>query len=185
MCATVWQHSAAPATRTSPSWTNSSTRWRPRPAPTATFPAGTTGAQLDSLARQFLWQDGVDYAHGTGHGIGTFLNVHETPPSISPRANGVLQPHMILSDEPGFYLPERFGLRIENMLLVEKCPRKNSLCFEPLTLVPFCHALIDFSMLTDAEKAWMKAYYQKIMDKVLPLIPRTEGAWLKTQMRLP
>lgn len=151
----------------------------------AVFPAGTTGAQLDTLARQFLWQDGVDYAHGTGHGIGAFLNVHETPPSISPGAHSALQAHMILSDEPGFYLPDRFGLRIENMLLVNKCSRKNNLCFEPLTLVPFCHALIDFSMLTEAEKAWMKTYYQKIIDKVLPLIPRTEGAWLKSQMHLP
>ena len=151
----------------------------------AIFPIGTTGAQLDALARQYLWQDGVNYAHGTGHGIGAFLNVHEVPPVISPGATERFQANMIVSDEPGFYLPERFGIRIENMLLTEKYPRKDSLCFEVLTLVPFCHALIDFSMLTNTEKQWMKAYYKQIADKVLPLIPRTEGAWLKTQMRLP
>lgn len=150
----------------------------------AVFPMGTTGAQLDGLARQYLWQDGVDYAHGTGHGIGAFSNVHETPPSISPRAHTPLQAHMILSDEPGFYLPERFGIRIENMLLVEKYPRKDSLYFEPLTLVPFCHALIDFALLTTEEKAWIKDYYKKIEENVLPLLPRTESAWLKSQMNL-
>ena len=134
----------------------------------AVFPKGTTAGQLDCLARQFLWADGVDYNHGTGHGIGCFLNVHETPPSVSPNGRDILQENMILSDEPGFYLEGKFGIRIENMMQVVKDKSKKGefLRFEMLSFVPFCNDLIDKSLLTNEEKRWINNYYQQILTKV-------------------
>ena len=146
------------------------------------FPAGTTGGALDVLARQFLWQDGVDYDHGTGHGIGCFLNVHETPPSISPRDRNVLKENMILSNEPGFYAKGKFGIRIENMMKVVKAKKKGFLTFEMLTFVPFCDELIKIEMLTEIEKKWIATYYNQIMLSVYPNVDVEVQKWLLSQM---
>ncbi len=117
----------------------------------AKFPINTTGAQLDSLARFHLWQKGLDYQHGTGHGVGSFLSVHEGPCGISKRNNAELKEGMILSNEPGFYKEGEYGIRIENLMLVEKF-NEDFLCFKTLTLAPIDLSLIDFSMLTYPEK---------------------------------
>lgn len=126
---------------------------------TAIFPKGTTGHQLDALARIDLWQNGMDYAHGTGHGVGSFLSVHEGPANISPRMNNVpLEPGMVLSNEPGYYKAHEYGIRIENMMLVKESKFAGFLCFETLTRVPYEQALIDESLLTEAESDYLEAY---------------------------
>ena len=146
------------------------------------FPNGITGGALDVLARQFLWQDGVDFDHGTGHGIGCFLNVHETPPSISPRDRNVLKENMILSNEPGFYAKGKYGIRIENMMRVIKDKKKGFLSFEMLTFVPFCDELIKAEMLTDEENLWIEKYYMQIMQRVYPNVEAKVQEWLLKQM---
>lgn len=129
----------------------------------AQFPVGTTGAQLDALARQYLWDVGLDYDHGTGHGVGSFLSVHEGPQSISNRPNPTaLEPGMILSNEPGCYLPAEFGVRIENLILVRSAAQPNFLCFETLTRVPYDHALIDTALLTQEEIKQIDDYHQLV-----------------------
>ncbi len=150
----------------------------------ASFPKGTTGGQLDALARQFLWADGADYDHGTGHGIGCFLNVHETPPSISPNNREVLAENMVLSNEPGFYAKGKFGIRIENMMKVVKDKTKKGafLKFEMLTFVPFCDELIERVLLTSTEKDWIEAYYRQIIEKVYQNTQKETQEWLKKQM---
>lgn len=123
----------------------------------AIFPEGTTGHQLDSLARYDLWQRGLDYAHGTGHGVGSYLSVHEGPQSISPRFNAtVLKPGMVLSNEPGYYKAGSFGIRIENLVLVKQSEYSGFLCFETLTQAPYDSDLIDESLLTGEEKKQLK-----------------------------
>ncbi len=131
----------------------------------AIFPEGTTGHQLDILARQFLWAEGLDYQHGTGHGVGHYLCVHEGPQSISTRANGVaLKPGMILSNEPGYYEAGRYGIRIESLVLVvEKHVNDEGVRFlglETVTRVPIFTRLAERSLLTDSEWAWLEAYNQ-------------------------
>jgi Xaa-Pro aminopeptidase len=126
------------------------------------FPVGTTGAQLDALARFHLWNAGLDYDHGTGHGVGSFLSVHEGPQGISKRAHQPLIPGMILSNEPGFYLNGEYGIRIENLMLVEKFNEK-FLHFKTLTLAPIDHNLIDFQMLTRPERKWLCNYHEEIL----------------------
>ena len=132
----------------------------------ASFPPDTTGAQLDVLAKKYLWMDGADFAHGTGHGIGCFSNVHETPPSISPYAKSALKAGMILSNEPAYYLEGRFGIRIENMLLVNEKNKDGFLSFDTISYVPFCAELIDEKLLTSSQKNWIVLYYRKIMSKI-------------------
>lgn len=132
----------------------------------AQFPVGTTGGQLDALARQFLWEIGLDYDHGTGHGVGSFLNVHEGPQRITNRPDAVaLESGMILSNEPGCYLPGEFGVRIENLVMVVPDAQKDLadgfLCFETLTLAPYDAALIDPALLTPAEAAQIAAYHAR------------------------
>lgn len=127
----------------------------------AKFPQGTTGDDLDKLARQFLLADGANYAHGTGHGVGSFLNVHEGPYSISTNANLSLVENVILSIEPGYYKQGEYGIRLENLYYV-KSTGKGLLGFRPLTLLPFEGKLIDYTMLTDAEKEWLEEYYKQI-----------------------
>lgn len=136
---------------------------------TARFPRGTTGAQLDALARYWLWQAGLDYLHGTGHGVGSFLSVHEGPQGISSRASRTaLEPGMILSNEPGYYREGAYGIRIENLLLVrDDLPQPDGaetpmLGFETLTLAPIDLRLVDFSLLTAEEQAWLAAYHQRV-----------------------
>ncbi len=133
----------------------------------AVFPTGTTGAELDVLARQYLWQDGVDYAHGTGHGVGHHLCVHEGPQGISRRSNKVaLQAGMILSNEPGYYKNGEYGIRIENLILVIEKGKyedgRTRLGFETITLAPLDEALIDRSLLTSKEVEWLKHYHARV-----------------------
>ena len=151
----------------------------------AIFPPGTSGIQLDMLARQPLLQEGLEYNHGTGHGVGHFLNVHEGPQGISPRANPhvSLQPGMILSNEPGFYEAGAYGIRLENMILVKKAIVKNAktplLAFETLTLAPMARNLIEIKMLTQEEKTWLNIYHKKVWLHLAPLLPEEDALWLK------
>ena len=128
------------------------------------FPNNTTGGQLDTLARQYLWQRGLDYPHGTGHGVGSFLNVHEGPQRIGSNANTVLEPGMIVSNEPGYYDPGHFGIRIENLMVVEnrRINNRDMLGFRTLTMVPYDHRLIKWSMIDDTQRLWLKEYYDQI-----------------------
>lgn len=130
------------------------------------FPKGTTGAQLDVLARSHLWQAGKNFDHGTGHGVGSFLSVHEGPCGISKRSHQELLPGMILSNEPGFYKNGQYGIRIENLMLVEPSKHEGFLQFKTITLAPLDPRLIDFKMLTYPEKKWLKNYHQEIYDKM-------------------
>jgi Xaa-Pro aminopeptidase len=142
----------------------------------AKFPPTTTGAQLDVLARAHLWQHGLDYAHGTGHGVGSFLNVHEGPCGISKNSHTPLQEGMILSNEPGFYLQNEYGIRIENLMVVVK--DGDSLAFKVLSLVPMNYQLIDFSLLNEGEITWLRKYHQEIYDTVGEALEPKVKAWL-------
>ncbi|MFA4994486.1 MAG: aminopeptidase P family protein [Bdellovibrionales bacterium] len=149
------------------------------------FPEGTTGADLDVLARQHLWAVGRDYSHGTGHGVGCYLGVHEGPPGISKRNKTPLKPGMVLSNEPGFYKEGRYGIRIENLFAVVEIVgmaegRGKTLGFDVLTLAPIDRRLIDVSMLTEAEYAWLNAYHRRVQKTLRPLIDETTAAWLET-----
>jgi Xaa-Pro aminopeptidase len=137
----------------------------------AKFPQGTTGAQLDVLARNALWKEGLDYAHGTGHGVGCYLSVHEESASISPRGNDPLEPGMILSNEPGYYKEGAYGIRIENLVLVKEdgvCADtgKKMLCFETLTYAPIDPTLVNFDLLSLAERTWLVEYHRTVQDKI-------------------
>ena len=130
----------------------------------ARFPAGTNGTQLDILARQFLWEEGLDYDHGTGHGVGSFLSVHEGPQRIAKIFNGnALRPGMVISNEPGFYKDDCYGMRCENLVVVREAETANSdgppmLEFEAITLAPFDSRLIDTGLLTTSEKDWINRF---------------------------
>ena len=148
------------------------------------FPQGVAGPHLDAIARRPLWEAGLDYDHGTGHGVGAFLSVHEGPAAFSRNAAIVpLREGMILSDEPGFYLPGAYGIRIENLLLVradEEVPGPRPwLRFETLTLAPFERALIDAEALVPAERAWIDAYHARVLAEVLPGLEEGAAAWLR------
>ncbi|GGD71270.1 Xaa-Pro aminopeptidase [Croceicoccus mobilis] len=152
----------------------------------ALFPKGTTGHQLDAFARQFLWQAGVDYAHGTGHGVGSFLGVHEGPQNISTRAvPQPLMPGMICSNEPGYYKAGEYGIRIENLVLVEtreiEGAEREVMGFTTLTHVPIDRALIDVSMLTDDERAWMDAYHARCREIIAPQVSGDTLGWVEAQ----
>lgn len=140
------------------------------------FPRGTSGSQLDVLARSHLWNVGKNYDHGTGHGVGSFLSVHEGPCSISKNSHQALQVGMILSNEPGFYKEGEYGIRIENLMLVKEFDEK-FLCFETLTLAPFDFNLIDFKMLTYPEKKWLAEYHQKILQTIGEELNYQELSW--------
>lgn len=134
---------------------------------TAVFPVGTSGRQLDSLARYHLWQEGKDYGHGTGHGVGSYLCVHEGPQSISKYSSDIaLQTGMIVSIEPGYYLENQYGIRIENLAYVTPSQYQGYLCFQTLTLVPLAPQLIDHSMLTQEEELWVRNYHKKIIENI-------------------
>ena len=146
----------------------------------ARFPKGTTGAQLDTLARQFLWADGVTYNHGTGHGVGAFLSVHEGPTGISPRYTLPLEPGMIISDEPGYYKAGAFGTRTENLVHVIESPDyPGYLEFETLTLVPIDLRLLDMALLTEKDRAWLNAYHDRVYREIGPLVEGEVKAWLR------
>ena len=155
---------------------------------TATFPPGTVGAQLDSFARRPLWEAGLDFAHGTGHGIGAYLSVHEGPQRIAKPnypGKGPMEPlraGMMLSNEPGYYKAGEYGIRIENLILVE--PREipgadgPMLGFETLTFAPIERTLIDPVLLTDGERRWLNDYHAKVLDVLGPELDATERQWL-------
>jgi Xaa-Pro aminopeptidase len=154
---------------------------------TAVFPAGTTGGQLDSFARAPLWQIGLDYAHGTGHGVGAYLSVHEGPQRIAPPSypgGGAAEPlraGMILSNEPGYYKAGEYGIRIENLLLVEERPFAHGvtmLGFETLTFCPIERSLIVADMLSAGERAWLDAYHARVVAVIAPYLDAEERAWL-------
>ena len=154
----------------------------------ARFPHGTTGTQLDALARQFLWREGFDYDHGTGHGVGVFLSVHEAPQRISKLYNGVaLQPGMIISNEPGYYRDGAFGMRCENLLVVRESESTQGetpmLEFEALTLVPFDTRLLDTRLMSAAELAWLNRYHQRVAATVGPLLDGPDKEWLARATR--
>ena len=153
---------------------------------TARFPQGTTGAQIDALARQYLWQDGVDYDHGTGHGVGCFLSVHEGPQNISKRPVAApLLPGMVLSDEPGYYKTGAFGIRIENLVAVTVLDPQpegaecTTLGFETITLAPYDHRLIDVSLLTPSERDWVDAYHARVRKTLTPHLDQQDAAFLE------
>ena len=145
----------------------------------AVFPIGTTGSQLDVLARYALWQNGLNYDHGTGHGVGSYLSVHEGPCRISSQPFPIsLKEGMILSNEPGYYLAGHHGIRLENLLLVCKAPYDNFLKFKPLTLVPFDWKIINSTLLTPQEKNWLNNYHKQITDLIYPHLNKNEQTWL-------
>ena len=147
------------------------------------FPLGTTGSQIDTIARANLWSDGLDYNHGTGHGVGSFLGVHEGPQSISKNLNNViLKPGMILSNEPGYYENGKFGIRIENLVIVKKSVHKNFLEFETLSLFPYETKLVDFSLLSLSQKSWIQKYHSLIYKKLSPRLDRKYKNWLKNKI---
>lgn len=148
----------------------------------ARFPRGAAGENLDALARMPLWQLGLDYDHGTGHGVGCVLSVHESPPAFRWRiaagaSHPPLEEGMILSDEPGYYQPGRFGIRHENLLLVRPA-QENFLCFEVLTLAPFDLDALELTLLTAAEKAWLNDYHRRVRETLSPLLEPEIAAWL-------
>lgn len=151
----------------------------------ARFPRGIAGPMLDPIARLALWEVGLDYDHGTGHGIGSFLSVHEGPAGLSPRAAMIpLEPGMILSDEPGLYLPGQYGIRLENLLLVraaEGVGAKPFLEFETLSFVPFARRLIQPELLSPAARAWLNRYHGRVRDEVSPMLDPRDRNWLQEE----
>jgi Xaa-Pro aminopeptidase len=147
------------------------------------FPQGIGGVHLDAFARRALWQVGLDYDHGTGHGVGSYLSVHEGPVSLSRLARPIpIGPGMILSNEPGYYLPDQYGIRLENLLLVQPAElsdaRKPFLRFETLTLAPFDRRLLDPSLLDAAELGWLNAYHAQVLAQIGPHLDAPVRAWL-------
>ena len=151
---------------------------------TARFPSGTTGSQIDALARLPLWQAGLDYDHGTGHGVGSYLGVHEGPQRISKIAGSPpLEPGMIVSNEPGYYKTGAYGIRIENLVVVrEETPEgaeRDTLGFETITLAPIDRALIAPDLLTPEERAWLDAYHARVRETLSPLVDAATREWLE------
>ncbi|WP_412545618.1 aminopeptidase P family protein [Maricaulis sp. MIT060901] len=148
------------------------------------FPVGTTGTQLDTLARLPLWEAGFDYDHGTGHGVGAFLSVHEGPQRISKAPSAVaLEPGMIVSNEPGYYKEDGYGIRVENLQVVSPAKgipegERDMLGFETLTMAPIHKDLIDLHLLTPAELAWMDEYHAEVRNRILPLVEGDVADWL-------
>lgn len=153
----------------------------------AIFPAGTTGHQLDVLARQFLWREGKAYYHGTGHGVGFFINCHEGPQNIRLNANPTpLEPGMLQSDEPGLYLADRYGIRCENLILCVPdtvTEFGQFLKFEPLTLFPFDLRLFQTEIMTAEEIQWVNDYHARVREALTPLLSPEEAVWLADKTR--
>jgi Xaa-Pro aminopeptidase len=150
----------------------------------AVFPDGTTGAQLDTLARQDLWAAGLDFDHGTGHGVGSYLSVHEGPARISKLGTVALKRGMILSNEPGYYKTGAYGIRIENLMLVVEAPQvpgaeKPLNSFETLTLAPIDRRLLAAEMMTAEEIAWLDAYHARVRGTLSPLVDNETRGWLE------
>lgn len=155
----------------------------------ARFPKGTNGAALDAFARQPLWVRGLDFDHGTGHGVGCFLNVHEGPHRISKASHDFsLEPGVILSNEPGYYREGEYGIRTENLVIVQPRPQpgdeREMLGFETLTLTPFDRRLIIGAMLTPEEQAWIEAYHNRVYEMLSPLLEDDTRKWLEQATKL-
>ncbi len=151
---------------------------------TARFPKGTTGAHIDAFARRALWDHGLEFDHGTGHGVGSYLSVHEGPQSISKRGHVALEPGMIVSNEPGYYKTGAYGIRIENLELVTepaeiKGGERPMLGFETLTLVPMDRRLVAVPLLSPAELAWLNGYHARVRAKIGPHLVGADRAWLE------
>jgi Xaa-Pro aminopeptidase len=151
---------------------------------TARFPKGTRGLDLDPFARRALWDAGLDFDHGTGHGIGSYLSVHEGPQSISRAGAAVLQPGMLISNEPGYYKEGAYGIRIENVVLVKDLAKipggdRDMMAFETLTLAPMDHRLIDADALTTDEFDWLNAYHARVYDTLAPMLDSEAASWLR------
>jgi Xaa-Pro aminopeptidase len=151
---------------------------------TLRFPESVGGSHIDAFARQALWMVGLDFDHGTGHGVGSYLSVHEGPMSLSRMSRPIaFQPGMIISNEPGYYLPGSYGIRLENLLIVARADRqpgsvKPFLEFETITLAPFDRALIEPALLTEAERGWLNDYHARVLAEVGPKLPQAAQAWL-------
>ncbi len=154
---------------------------------TALFPAGTKGFQIDTLARQHLWKQGMNFGHGTGHGVGFFLSVHEGPARISPHPVDVaLEPGMLLTNEPGVYREGKYGIRLENMILVQEARKTEFgkfLRFENLTLCHFEKKLMDKTLLTREEVQWINQYHERVYEKLKPCLAPEVGQWLRRKTR--
>jgi len=155
---------------------------------TAVFPENTSGAQLDPLARTTLWQAGLDFDHGTGHGVGSYLSVHEGPARISKLGTVALRRGMILSNEPGYYKTAAYGIRIENLILVIAAPEpvgaeKPLNAFETLTLAPIDRRLIETRMLTTKERVWLDSYHARVHEVIGPLVDKPTRTWLAAATR--
>jgi Xaa-Pro aminopeptidase len=154
----------------------------------AVFPKGVSGAQLDAFARAPLWAAGLDFDHGTGHGVGSYLSVHEGPQRLSKLGTTPLEPGMILSNEPGYYREGQFGIRIENLIIVE--PRaiqggeREMFGFETITFCPYDRTLIDRSLLDAGEIAWINAYHAEVLAKIGPLVEGAVSQWLDEACRV-
>ncbi|MCF6327923.1 MAG: aminopeptidase P family protein [Devosiaceae bacterium] len=147
---------------------------------TLTFPKGTTGSQIDIMARHALWQVGLNYNHGTGHGVGAFLSVHEGPAGIAPRYNVPLEAGMIISNEPGYYLEGEYGIRIENLVhVINSADFEGFLAFETLTLAPIDTRLLDLSLLDAKEISWLNKYHAKVKKQISPHLEHGQKIWLQ------
>ncbi len=152
----------------------------------ARFPVGVTGAALDTLARAKVWQQGRHYTHGTGHGIGSFMGVHEGPQGFSPRSPAPLAAGMLITNEPGYYKKDAYGIRLENVVLVVDMTHETDdqpmLGFEALTLVPFESNLIDFNRLSVDEKNWLRDYHQQVVEQIGSLLREELQGWLRNKV---
>jgi Xaa-Pro aminopeptidase len=153
----------------------------------AVFPKGTSGGQLDLFARQYLWSKGLDFGHGTGHGVGFFLNVHEGPQGFSPisttKGKKAIEVGMVTSNEPGFYIVGKYGIRIENLILAKSSNHANFNCFETMTLFPIDQVLIDETAMTSKEKAWLNNYHFEVYEKISPFLEGEEKDWFKRKCK--
>lgn len=156
----------------------------------AIFPKGTRGNQLDTLARMFLWNNHMNYGHGTGHGVGFFMNVHEPPqgfaPGLTERAKTIIKPGMVSSNEPGFYKTDAYGIRLENLIVCVESKETDSgqfLTHDTMTLFPIELKLIDETMVDASEKAWLNQYHQKVYDRVSPHLNDEEKLWLEEKCK--
>jgi Xaa-Pro aminopeptidase len=150
---------------------------------TARFPKATRGSDLDPFARRALWEKGLDYDHGTGHGVGSYLSVHEGPQSISKLGMVALEPGMICSNEPGYYKEGAYGIRIENLVVVTPPEKpeggdREVMGFETLTLAPIDRRLVARKLLTDAERAWLDAYHARVAAVLAPKLDAETARWL-------
>ena len=153
----------------------------------AVFPDGATGAQLDSFARRYLWEAGIDFDHGTGHGVGSYLSVHEGPARISKLGTAALKRGMIISNEPGYYKEGAYGIRLENLVLVIEAridgAEKDMNAFETLTFAPFDRRLIEPALMTADEIGWLDAYHARVAEKLMPLVTAETRPWLESATR--